>query len=66
MLSEFWQMDKVVTINFACLCVHNFLRHHRSDAYLPPGYVESEDANQPQVEGAWRREGAMMFHGKKA
>nr|XP_024659559.1 uncharacterized protein LOC112435346 [Maylandia zebra] len=52
--------DKVVTIIFACLCLHNYLRDHRSDAYVPPGYVDSEDANHQVVEGAWRREGELQ------
>ncbi|XP_039866215.1 protein ANTAGONIST OF LIKE HETEROCHROMATIN PROTEIN 1-like [Simochromis diagramma] len=43
--------DKVVTIIFACLCLHNYLRDNRSDAYVPPGYVDSEDANHQLVEG---------------
>lgn len=47
---------KVVKIIFACLCLHNFLRQHRSDAYVPPGYVDSEDYNHQLVEGAWRQE----------
>ena len=52
--------DKVVSIVFACLCLHNFLRHQRSDAYVPPGYVDSEDANHQLVEGAWRMEGILQ------
>ncbi|CAI5696763.1 unnamed protein product [Oreochromis niloticus] len=52
--------DKVVTIIFACLCLHNYLRDHRSDAYVPPGYVDSEDANNQLVEGAWRMEGELQ------
>uniref|UniRef100_A0A3Q2WHR0 DDE Tnp4 domain-containing protein n=1 Tax=Haplochromis burtoni TaxID=8153 RepID=A0A3Q2WHR0_HAPBU len=35
--------DKVVTIIFACLFLHYYLRYHRSDACVPPGYVDSED-----------------------
>uniref|UniRef100_A0AAZ1XSW5 DDE Tnp4 domain-containing protein n=1 Tax=Oreochromis aureus TaxID=47969 RepID=A0AAZ1XSW5_OREAU len=41
--------DKVVTIIFACLCLHNYLRDHRSDAYVPPGYVDSEDGELQSV-----------------
>lgn len=52
--------DKVVTIVFACLCLHNFLRQQRSDAYVPPGYVDSEDANHQLVKGAWRWEGTLQ------
>uniref|UniRef100_I3JLH2 DDE Tnp4 domain-containing protein n=1 Tax=Oreochromis niloticus TaxID=8128 RepID=I3JLH2_ORENI len=52
--------DKVVTIIFACLCLHNYLRDHRSDAYVPPGYVDSEDAKHQLVKGAWRREGELQ------
>lgn len=46
------EADKVVKIVFACLCLHNFLRQQRSDAYVPPGYVDTEDANQQLIEGA--------------
>ncbi|XP_029987984.1 protein ALP1-like [Sphaeramia orbicularis] len=52
--------DKVVTIVFPCLCLHNFLRNQRSEAYVPLGYVDSEDMNYQLVEGAWRREGALQ------
>ncbi|XP_055020896.1 uncharacterized protein LOC129412060 [Boleophthalmus pectinirostris] len=52
--------DKVVTILFACLCLHNFLRHHSADAYVPPGYIDCEDANHQLMEGAWRREGGLQ------
>lgn len=52
--------DKVVTILFACLCLHNFLSNQRSDAYVPPAYVDYEDANHQLIEGAWRREGALQ------
>lgn len=52
--------DKVVKIVFACLCLHNFLRQRRPDAYVPPGYVDTEDANHQLVEGAWRREGGLQ------
>ncbi|XP_036000776.1 uncharacterized protein LOC105922503 [Fundulus heteroclitus] len=52
--------DKVVTIVFTCLCLHNFLRQQRSEAYVPPGYVDSEDANNQLIEGAWRKEGALQ------
>ncbi|KAL3971396.1 KRAB domain-containing zinc finger protein [Sarotherodon galilaeus] len=54
------RFNKVVTIIFACLCLHNYLRDHRSDAYVPPGYVDTEDANHQLVEGAWRREGELQ------
>uniref|UniRef100_A0A1A7WNN8 DDE Tnp4 domain-containing protein n=1 Tax=Iconisemion striatum TaxID=60296 RepID=A0A1A7WNN8_9TELE len=52
--------DKVVAIVFATLCLHNFLRQQRSDAYIPPGYVDSEDANHQLVSGTWRSEGALQ------
>ncbi|KAG9267065.1 hypothetical protein AMEX_G19742 [Astyanax mexicanus] len=52
--------NKVVTITLACLCLHNFLRQRRSEAYVPPAYVDAEDANHQLVEGAWRREGALQ------
>uniref|UniRef100_A0A1A8RYV5 DDE Tnp4 domain-containing protein n=1 Tax=Nothobranchius rachovii TaxID=451742 RepID=A0A1A8RYV5_9TELE len=52
--------DKVVAIVFATLCLHNFLRQQRSDAYTPPGYVDSEDANHQLVSGTWRSEGALQ------
>ncbi|XP_063761709.1 uncharacterized protein LOC134879242 [Eleginops maclovinus] len=52
--------DKVVKIVFACMCLHNFLRQRRSDAYVPPGYVDTEDANHRLIEGAWRREGGLQ------
>ncbi len=52
--------DKVVTIVFACLCLHNFLRNQRSDAYVPPAYVDYEDVNHHLIEGAWRTEGALQ------
>ncbi|KAK7881457.1 hypothetical protein WMY93_029866 [Mugilogobius chulae] len=52
--------DKVVTITFACLYLHNYLRHHRSDAYVPPGNVDYEDANHQVIEGAWRQEGELL------
>ncbi|KAL3976897.1 cytoskeleton-associated protein 5 [Sarotherodon galilaeus] len=61
---------KVVTIIFACLCLHNFLWCHQfvievrdkrpQVQVLPPGYVDSEDANHQLVEGAWRREGELQ------
>lgn len=52
--------DKVMNIIFACLCLHNFLRDRRSDAYLPPAYVDSEDGNHQLIESAWRREGILQ------
>ncbi|XP_054588663.2 uncharacterized protein [Nothobranchius furzeri] len=52
--------DKVVAIVFATLGLHNFLRQQRSDAYTPPGYVDSEDANHQLVSGTWRSEGALQ------
>lgn len=72
MLLEFWQIasvfrtticlnpDKVVSTVFACLCLHNFLWNQRSEDYIPPGYVDSEDANHKLTEGAWRREGMLQ------
>nr|XP_033501871.1 protein ANTAGONIST OF LIKE HETEROCHROMATIN PROTEIN 1-like isoform X2 [Epinephelus lanceolatus] len=47
--------DKVMNIIFACLCLHNFLRDRRSDAYLPPAYVDSEDANHQLIEGSLKK-----------
>ncbi|XP_067285679.1 uncharacterized protein [Pseudorasbora parva] len=52
--------DKVVNVLFACLCLHNFLRSQKSDAYVPPAYVDYEDANHQLVEGEWRREGVLQ------
>ncbi|XP_057206181.1 uncharacterized protein LOC130564252 [Triplophysa rosa] len=33
---------------------------NRSDAYVPPAYVDYENANHHLIEGAWRTEGALQ------
>uniref|UniRef100_A0A9J8D5P7 DDE Tnp4 domain-containing protein n=1 Tax=Cyprinus carpio carpio TaxID=630221 RepID=A0A9J8D5P7_CYPCA len=48
--------DKAVTVTLAALCLHNFLRHKQSDAYLPPGYTDWEGENHQLHDGAWRQE----------
>ncbi|KAF7660047.1 hypothetical protein LDENG_00289300 [Lucifuga dentata] len=54
--------DKVVSIMMAAVCLHNFLRERQSDAYLPAGLTDWEDANHRLVEGTWRREGLGAMH----
>ncbi|KAK7915401.1 hypothetical protein WMY93_011162 [Mugilogobius chulae] len=49
--------DKVTKITMAAVCLHNFLKDCRSEAYVPPGFVDSEDLEHRVVEGDWRREG---------
>lgn len=49
--------EKVEKIIYASLALHNYLRQHRGDAYVPPGYVDFEDENHQLIEGAWRQKG---------
>lgn len=49
--------DYVSTITLAAVCLHNFLRENRSEAYMPPALVDWEDADHRIHEGTWRREG---------
>ncbi|KAK0154407.1 hypothetical protein N1851_003516 [Merluccius polli] len=41
----------------ASLCIHNFLRERRSEAYTPPAFADWENADHTQVDGAWRNQG---------
>ena len=47
--------DKVATCVAACCCLHNMLRRRCGRAYIPPGSIDTEDANQQLVPGEWRR-----------
>ena len=38
----------------AGVCLHNFLRERCGRSYMPPGSVETEDANQQVLPGDWR------------
>ena len=49
--------DTVTKITLASICLHNFLRQHRSEAYLPPALADWGDADHRVHEGAWRRDG---------
>ena len=42
---------------FAAVCLHNYLRVARSEAYLPPTFSDWEDREHRVVEGHWRQEG---------
>lgn len=52
--------EKVVKITMASLCLHNFLRERRSDAYLPPANVDWKDEDHRLVNGTWRQEGMLQ------
>lgn len=54
--------DKVAKITMAAVCLHNFLREQRSEAYVPPGLADREDPDHRFVEGDWRREGLGALH----
>ncbi|KAK7133540.1 hypothetical protein R3I94_015428 [Phoxinus phoxinus] len=53
--------DKVVKITMASLCIHNFLRERRSEAYTPPGFADWENEDHSLVEGTWRKQGSGSF-----
>ena len=48
--------DKVTCITLAALALHNFLRE-KSEAYVPPVFVDREDENHRVIAGTWRRGG---------
>lgn len=54
--------DKVGKITMAAVCLHNFLCERRSEAYLPAGLPDREDADHSLVEGSWRREALGAMH----
>lgn len=45
----------------AVVCLHNFLMHHASNTYCPPGYVDTENEQGIIVDGAWRQEGGHLL-----
>lgn len=53
--------DKVVKITMASLCIHNFLRERRSEAYTPPAFADWENNDHNIVEGNWRNQGTGSF-----
>lgn len=50
--------EKVTKITMASLCIHNYLRECRSEAYMPPAFADWVDADHRVIEGAWRRHGS--------
>ncbi|XP_048062134.1 protein ALP1-like [Megalobrama amblycephala] len=57
----FLEPDKVVKITMASLCIHNFLRERRSEAYTPPAFADWENEDHSLVEGTWRNQGTGSF-----
>ncbi|XP_067272827.1 uncharacterized protein si:dkey-121j17.6 isoform X2 [Pseudorasbora parva] len=53
--------EKVVKITMASLCIHNFLRERRSEAYTPPEFADWENGDHGLVEGTWRKQGSGSF-----
>ncbi len=53
--------EKVVKITMASLCIHNFLRECRSEAYMPPAFADWENNDHSIVEGTWRSQGIGSF-----
>nr|XP_015192141.1 PREDICTED: uncharacterized protein LOC102689759 [Lepisosteus oculatus] len=50
--------DKVAKITLASVCLHNYLRQCRSEAYMPPALADQEDTEHQVIPGNWRRDGA--------
>ena len=48
--------NNATSIILACCVLHNFMRHHRSANYCPPGYTDAVDADGGIVEGLWRED----------
>ena len=50
--------EKVKSITYACLILHNFLRSESTSGkiYIPPNLIDFEDANGNITYGAWRNE----------
>ena len=48
--------DFVTDIVMAACVVHNYLRTHAANEYVPAGFVDSENEEGNCVPGAWRRE----------
>ncbi|XP_016398091.1 uncharacterized protein LOC107731504 [Sinocyclocheilus rhinocerous] len=53
----FLEADKVEKITMASLCIHNFLRERRSEAYTPPAFADLKNGDHSIVEGTWRNRG---------
>ncbi len=53
----FLEPDKVEKITMASLCIHNFLRECRSEAYTPPAFADLKNRDYNIVEGTWRSRG---------
>ncbi len=41
----------------ASLCIHNFLRERRSEAYTPPDFADLKNGDHSIVEGTWKSRG---------
>ncbi|XP_034542105.1 uncharacterized protein LOC117814732 [Notolabrus celidotus] len=54
--------DKVVKITLASCVIHNFLRAHRSEPYVPPTLTDRETDDHEFIPGSWRQEGQWAFH----
>ena len=49
------QPQNAIKIVLAGVCLHNFIREKCVNMYIPPGAVDSEDANNRIVPGEWRQ-----------
>ncbi|XP_023664998.2 uncharacterized protein [Paramormyrops kingsleyae] len=60
--------EKVVKLTMASLCIHNFLCERKSEAYIPPGFADWENADHKIFDGSWRSQGIGILqpvrHGK--
>ena len=52
------KLEKVKSITYACLILHNFLRSESTSGkvYIPPNLIDFKDANGNIIYGAWRNE----------
>ncbi|XP_073420788.1 uncharacterized protein [Dendrobates tinctorius] len=49
------KLDSIDSVVMACCVLHNFLRRRDSSSYCPPGFMDSVDATNGEVQlGEWR------------
>lgn len=55
-----YSVPHCVNIVLAICILHNFLRKHCGQAYMPPGSFDTEDINYEMLPGDWRENEAML------